>query len=159
MRLSPGKRAVELIEELRQHWRGLFKAKAPPHLSRDLLARALAYRMQELALGRLRLEPQRRLRQIAQEVKRGGHARRLAPQLKPGTRLLREWRGRTYEVLVLERTEGASVAEIGQQLGWLPHTVRAAIAGLRHTGREVTRGKDENGKSIYRLVPVETRDR
>jgi hypothetical protein len=42
------------IEELRQHWRGLFKAKAPPHLSRDLLARALAYRMQELALGGLR---------------------------------------------------------------------------------------------------------
>jgi predicted ArsR family transcriptional regulator len=60
---------------------------------------------------------------------------------------------------MLERAEGASVAEIGQQLGWLPHTVRAAITGLRHRGREVTRGKDENGKSIYRLLPVETRGR
>lgn len=31
---------------------------------------------------------------------------------------------------VLERPEGASVAEIGQRLGWLPHTVRAAITRL-----------------------------
>ena len=27
---------------------------------------------------------------------------RTDPQLKPGTRLIREWQGRTYEVLVLE---------------------------------------------------------
>jgi hypothetical protein len=60
---------------------------------------------------------------------------------------------------MLERAEGASVAEIGERLGWLPHTVRAAITGLRHAGREVTRGKDENGRSIYRLVLVESRDR
>jgi hypothetical protein len=60
---------------------------------------------------------------------------------------------------MLERAEGASVAELGQRLGWLPHTVRAAITGLRHAGREVTRSKDENGKSIYRLAPVEARNR
>ena len=46
---------------------------------------------------------------------------------------------------MLERPEGASVAEIGQRLGWLPHTVRAAITGLRHAGREVTRSKDADG--------------
>jgi len=55
---------------------------------------------------------------------------------------------------MLERPEGASVAEIGQRLGWLPHTVRAAITGLRHAGREVTRSKAENGQSVYRLAPV-----
>jgi len=38
---------------------------------------------------------------------------------------------------MLERAEGASVAEIGQRLGWLAHTVRAAFTGLRHAGREV----------------------
>ena len=31
---------------------------------------------------------------------------------------------------MLERPEGASVAEIGQRLGWLPHTVRAAITAV-----------------------------
>src|SRR5258705_5665050 len=57
---------------------------------------------------------------------------------------------------MLERPGGASVAEIGQRLGWLPHTVRAAITGLRHAGREVTRSKDAKGHSVYRLALVET---
>jgi hypothetical protein len=60
---------------------------------------------------------------------------------------------------MLERAQGASVAEIGQRLGWLPHTVRAAITGLRHAGREVTRSKDKKGQTVYRLAPVETQDR
>jgi DUF2924 family protein len=91
------------LRELREEWRFLYKADASPHLSRELLIRAVAYRMQEVALGSLRPEPQRQLRQIAQELKSGGQAtRRLRPQLKPGTRLLREWQGRTYEVLVLD---------------------------------------------------------
>ena len=62
---------------------------------------------------------------------------------------------RAMLISMLERPEGASVAEIGQRLGWLPHTVRAAITGLRHAGRDVTRSKAENGQSVYRLTPVE----
>ena len=58
-------------------------------------------------------------------------------------------------IAMLERPEGASVAEIGQRLGWLPHTVRAAITGLRQAGREVTRSKDADDRSVYRLAPVE----
>jgi hypothetical protein len=57
---------------------------------------------------------------------------------------------------MLERPEGATVAEIGQRLGWLPHTVRAAITGLRKAGREVTRSKDADDRSVYRLVPIKT---
>ena len=62
-------------------------------------------------------------------------------------------------ITMLERAQGASVGEIGQHLGWLPHTVRAAITGLRHAGRAVTRSKDQNGQSVYRLASVETTDR
>ena len=58
-------------------------------------------------------------------------------------------------IAMLERPEGASVAEIGKRLGWLPHTVRAAITGLRQAGREVTRSKDADDRSIYWLAPVE----
>jgi len=61
---------------------------------------------------------------------------------------------RAQLISLLERPEGASVAEVGQRLGWLPHTVRAAITGLRKAGREVTRSKDANDKSVYRLAPV-----
>ncbi len=59
-------------------------------------------------------------------------------------------------IAMLARPEGASVAEIGRRLGWLPHTVRAAITGLRKTGREVTRSKNADDRSVYRLVAVKT---
>src|SRR5712664_2167243 len=91
------------IRELREEWRRLYKTDASPHLSRELLIRAVAYRMQEVALGGLRPEPQRQLRQIAMELKQTGEAaKHFRPQLKPGTRLIREWQGRTYEVVVLD---------------------------------------------------------
>jgi hypothetical protein len=91
------------LGKLRQRWRNLYKAEASPHLSRELLMRAVAHRMQELALGSLRPEPRRQLLRIAQQFKESGEATiRARPGLKPGTRLVREWQGRTYEVLVLD---------------------------------------------------------
>jgi hypothetical protein len=91
------------LGELRQQWRALYKAEASPHLSRELILRAVAYRMQELTLGGLRPEPQRQLRQFAQQLKRSGEARmRARPELSPGTRLVRQWQGRTYEVVALD---------------------------------------------------------
>jgi hypothetical protein len=91
------------LGELRQQWRALYKADASPLLSRELLVRAVAYRMQEVTLGGLRPERQRQLRQIAQQFKKTGEIRRRArAELKSGTRLVREWQGRTYEVLVLD---------------------------------------------------------
>ena len=62
------------LGELRQQWRALYKTEASPHLSRELLVRAVAYRMQEVALGGLRPERQRQLRQIAQQFKQTGAA-------------------------------------------------------------------------------------
>jgi hypothetical protein len=87
--------------ELRQQWRSLYKTQVPPNLSRELLVRAVAHRMQELALGGLRPEPRRHLLRIAQQFKENG-AVRVCSELKPGTRLMREWQGRTYDVLVLD---------------------------------------------------------
>src|SRR5205814_559826 len=91
------------IRELREEWCRLYKADTSPRLSSELLIRAIAHRMQEVALGGLRPELQRQLHQIALELKQTGAATtRLRPQLKRGTRLMREWKGRTYEVLVLD---------------------------------------------------------
>ena len=91
------------IGELRQQWRGLYKTQAPPNLSRELLLGAVAYRMQEVALGGLCPARQRQLRQMALQFNRTGAAYTLPrPELKPGTRLIREWQGRTYDVLVLD---------------------------------------------------------
>jgi hypothetical protein len=91
------------LTELRQQWRTLYKCDAAPHLSRELLLRAVAYRLQEVALGGLRPEHQRQLCQFAQQFKETGEIRRRARlELKSGTRLLREWRGRSHEVLALD---------------------------------------------------------
>jgi hypothetical protein len=63
------------LSELRQQWRALYKAEPSPHLSRELLVGAVAYRMQEIALGGLHPEPQRQLSHFAQQLKIGGQIR------------------------------------------------------------------------------------
>jgi hypothetical protein len=89
------------LGELRELWCRLYKSEAAPRLSRELLVRAVAYRIQEVASGEPRLELQRQLRQIGLELQQTGRLR-IRPRLKPGTRLVREWQGRSYEVLVLD---------------------------------------------------------
>ena len=90
------------LSQLRELWCRLYKTVAAPRLSRELLLRAVGYRIQELASGGLRPELQRQLHQIALELQRTGRVTtRPRRQLKPGTRLLREWQGRSHEVLVL----------------------------------------------------------
>jgi hypothetical protein len=87
--------------ELSAEWLRLYRTEPPARLGRDLLIAAIAYRLQEQVLGGLRPESQRRLRNIAEQVSQGGELDLAAvPRLKPGTRLLREWQGRTHEVLV-----------------------------------------------------------
>jgi len=53
---------------------------------------------------------------------------------------------------MLSKPKGASVPRIQRSLGWLPHTVRAAITGLRKQGYAIDRHKGDDGTSIYRIV-------
>ena len=99
------------------------------------------------------------LEQSALQPEPGSQGRSASAVSVPSSDLPRASTKRAMLIAMLERTQGASVTEIGQRLGWLPHTVRAAITGLRHAGREVTRSKNENGQTVYRLTPVETPDR
>ena len=88
--------------ELRAEWQRLYGTNAPVRLGRELLIGAVAYRLQEEALGGLRPELRRRLRHVAEQARQGREAVPAAPRLKPGTRLIREWQGRTHEVVVGE---------------------------------------------------------
>jgi hypothetical protein len=68
-----------------------------------LLMRATAYRMQELAYGGLSKATQRKLDALTKELKvKGGIAVTPDTSLRPGTRVVREWRGRTRTVVVTE---------------------------------------------------------
>lgn len=53
----------------------------------------------------------------------------------------------------LGRPEGARIDDLIKDLGWLPHTVRAALTGLRRKGYVVAREKAKDGSSVYRATP------
>jgi hypothetical protein len=36
--------------------------------------------------------------------------------------------------------------------GWLPHTLRAALSGLRKQGHVIERIKADDGSSVYRIT-------
>ena len=60
--------------------------------------------------------------------------------------------GRTKADTILDlvqRPTGASIAELTRATGWQPHSVRAALTGLRKKGREVVRSKDDQGITRY----------
>jgi hypothetical protein len=88
-------------DNLKQRWRALYGTEPPRRISRDLLIRALAYRIKEKALGGLKPTTRRLLAKVAADAS----ARRpieVAPEpsLKPGTVLLREWHGTQHQVIV-----------------------------------------------------------
>lgn len=53
---------------------------------------------------------------------------------------------------MLTRPEGAGIDELIAATGWLPHTTRAALTGLRKRGYEVGRDRDPDGRSRYRIA-------
>jgi hypothetical protein len=90
------------VKQLRDEWRRIYRGQ-PPRLSRDLLIRTIAYRMQELAYGGLSKATQRKLDALTKELKvKGSIVVTPDLSLRPGTRLVREWRGRTHTVVTTE---------------------------------------------------------
>src|SRR5947208_16684711 len=83
------------VHDLRVVWRRLRCGEPTAGLSRDLLIREIAYKMQERAYGGLAPAIRRRLRALANGVEANGNgAVAEAGVIKPGTRLMRAWGGR-----------------------------------------------------------------
>ena len=97
---------AELIDrstrDLRAAWRELHRTGPPQGLSRDLLIRALAHRLQEQTHGRTSRAQQRRLQTLAREFEKGSGSSDPGIILRTGTTLVRQWRGHTHTVLVRE---------------------------------------------------------
>jgi len=92
------------VGQLRSHWHTAFGRPAPAHLSRHLLFRSLAYRLQADRLGDLDGESQRLLDRSGSPEKAGRNAvdlSRHTTELRPGTILGREWNGQMQQVAVL----------------------------------------------------------
>ena len=83
------------LDALRRHWRVAFGRIPPADLSKDLLGRMIAYRLQHRAFGGLDRESLRFLDGLARH---GGSPRR---RLKPGTMLVRDYQGQRHTVTVV----------------------------------------------------------
>lgn len=62
-------------------------------------------------------------------------------------------RKQTKTALVLDllrRDEGATLAELAMAAGWLPHTTRAALTGLRKKHHKIKKGK-RGEDTLYRI--------
>jgi hypothetical protein len=53
---------------------------------------------------------------------------------------------------MLSKKPGANIDAIVKATGWLPHTSRAMISGLRKTGHKVETQPGKDGKAVYLIV-------
>jgi Protein of unknown function (DUF2924) len=112
----------------------------PPQFraSRELLASALAWHLQERKFGGLKPATKRKLRLLARTQERKSTARSMAPRatnFRPGTVIIKQWRGAQHTVVVL--------ADGFQHQG-------KVYASLSRLAREIT-GTRWNGPAFFGL--------
>jgi hypothetical protein len=90
------------IEDLRQRWTEAYGTEPPLRIGQLFLARAIAYRLQENALGGLKPAVRRLLAKLAEDNAAGRDTAPAPVVAKAGTRLIRQWQGRTHEVTVAD---------------------------------------------------------
>lgn len=119
------------LPDLREEWRRCHPDQTIPRaLPRDLLARSILWTMQAEAAGGFSPASVRTLERLATQLEQSADLdleREI--RLKPGTRLIREWRNRTYRVEVLEQ----GFLMDGRQYVSLSHAARA-ITGTKWSG-------------------------
>jgi hypothetical protein len=134
------------MRELKQQWRALYHSEPPLRISRELLTRALAYRIQEQVYGGLKPSTRRLLIRLANDARSGRPLKsEPAAGAQPGTVLMREWHGVTHEVRVLdrgalyERKRYRSLSEVARVITGA-HWNGPQFFGLRGKRREASYG-------------------
>lgn len=90
--------------QLLELWQKVYREPAPQGLRREILIPFLAYRIQEVAYGGLTSTTRSELRRMARGLEKSSYsaAPTVRMKLRPGTRLIREWRGGRHEVIVTD---------------------------------------------------------
>lgn len=84
-----------------------------------------------------------------------GPAPKLASTEQPSRRISKQ----DQIVGLLGRAEGASLETLMATTDWLPHTIRAALSGLRKKGHVITHHKSETGAAVHVIeLPAPTTD-
>jgi hypothetical protein len=139
--------------ELKGEWRRLHRIAPPKRMSRDLLVRGITYKIQERRLGGLSPSTLRKLSPF--DAAEGADSqRKIVPPitLKAGSRLIREWRGVTHSVLILENgfewrgKRYGSLSTIAQEITGA-HWSGPRFFGLRKlSGRPPAKGESGDAK-------------
>jgi hypothetical protein len=87
-------------------------------------------------------EPTRRGQKAAD---RGKEAQAEAGEPRGGSK-------RAQIIALMQRKTGATLDEMVEATGWLPHTTRAALTGLRYKGHALAKSKNEAGTTVYRIA-------
>jgi hypothetical protein len=91
------------IAELRIRWRARNKSEPPAAFGPDLLRRSLAYKVQADAYGGLPSPCRRLLNQLVAQAGATNGKIVLPRRIKTGAVLIREWKGQSHRVMVLEQ--------------------------------------------------------
>src|SRR5712672_43275 len=90
------------IAGLRKRYRELFRTEPPKAFGPDLLRRSIAQRIQERAYGGLPASTRRLLDQLVKAAMTKPNGRLELPRrIKPGSELVRTWKGKSYRVIVM----------------------------------------------------------
>lgn len=114
--------------QLRALWRECWRRPAP-EIGPDLLRRGIAWKIQSRVHGDLPNGVGRSLDLSAERIRRGEALTGRAASLRTGSRLVREWRGRTHHVIVLDdgfEHEGRRYSSLTQ--------IASAITGVHWSG-------------------------
>jgi hypothetical protein len=142
------------IAGLRVRYRELFRSYPPKSFGPDLLRRSVAHRNQEKAYGGLSRPIQRLLDQMIKEFAAKPGGRIVTPRrVKPGSVLVRQWKGKSHRVMVL--AEG--FAFDGKTFGNLSE-IAVLITGTRWNGPRFfgLRSKTAEGGQAERSSRSET---
>jgi hypothetical protein len=100
--LEVARLATLSVKHLKARWRSLYDTEPPRYVSRELLTRAVGYRLQERAFGGLKPSTLRLLERLGGDYSANHLVHSAARKATDGTVLVREWRGVSHRVEVLD---------------------------------------------------------
>jgi hypothetical protein len=130
------------IAELRALWRTKFGSEQPEAFGPDLLRRSMAQKLQEDAYGGLDKKTARLLNQLRAQSARTNGKIVISRRIKPGAILVREWKGKSHRITVLDDGFGFE----GKPYDSLSEIARR-ITGTRWNGPRFFGLRPDNGQT------------
>ncbi|MES2699424.1 MAG: DUF3489 domain-containing protein [Pseudomonadota bacterium] len=96
-------------------------------------------------------KPAKRVRRMAREPKQV--TVRAPADATPTAAIATKPASKTHLLLhLLQKPEGATIAQLAFATDWLPHTTRAALTGLKKKGHSVTSSKESGVDRVYNVA-------